>query len=45
MTTLFTNYTGRAMTGEMTPQQAMDELQKELVALVDRSQDIMYPQS
>jgi ABC-type glycerol-3-phosphate transport system substrate-binding protein len=45
MTTLFTNYTGRAMTGEMTPQQAMDELQKELEALVERSPDLMYPQS
>ena len=45
MTTLFTNYTGRAMTGELTPQAAMDGLQKELEELVARSQDIMYPQS
>jgi ABC-type glycerol-3-phosphate transport system substrate-binding protein len=44
MTTLFTSYTGRAMTGELSPQQAMDELQKELEDLVARSQDIMYPQ-
>jgi ABC-type glycerol-3-phosphate transport system substrate-binding protein len=44
MTTLFTSYTGRAMTGELSPQQAMDELQKELENLVARSQDIMYPQ-
>ncbi len=43
MTTLFTNYTGRAMSGELTPQQAMDSLQKELEELVARSQDIMYP--
>lgn len=45
MTTLFTSYTGKAMTGELPPQQAMDELQKELEALVERSQDIMYPQN
>jgi ABC-type glycerol-3-phosphate transport system substrate-binding protein len=45
MTTLFTNYTGRAMTGELTPQAAMDGLQKELEELVARSQDLMYPQS
>ena len=44
MTTLFTSYTGRAMTGELSPQQAMDELQKELEDLVARSQDIRYPQ-
>ena len=31
------------MTGELEPQQAMDELQKELEDLVARSQDIMYP--
>ena len=43
MTTLFTSYTGKAMTGELEPQQAMDELQKELEDLVARSQDIMYP--
>lgn len=44
MTTLFTNYTARAMTGELTSQAAMDGLQKELEDLVARSQDIMYPQ-
>lgn len=43
MTTLFTNYTGRAMTGELAPQAAMDGLQKELEDLVARSQDLMYP--
>lgn len=43
MTTLFTSYTGKAMTGELTAQQAMDQLQKELEDLVARSQDIMYP--
>ncbi len=45
MTTLFTNYTARAMTGELSPQEAMDGLQKELEELVARSEDIMYPQS
>ncbi len=45
MTTLFTNYTGRAMTGELSPQAAMDGLQQELEELVARSQDLMYPQS
>jgi ABC-type glycerol-3-phosphate transport system substrate-binding protein len=45
MTTLFTNYTSRAMTGELTPQAAMDGLQQELEELVARSQDLMYPQS
>jgi ABC-type glycerol-3-phosphate transport system substrate-binding protein len=43
MTTLFTSYTGKAMTGELTAQAAMDGLQKELEDLVARSQDIMYP--
>ena len=43
MTTLFTSYTARAMNKEMTPQQALDAMQDELVQLVDRSQDIMYP--
>jgi ABC-type glycerol-3-phosphate transport system substrate-binding protein len=45
MTTLFTAYTGRAMNGELSPQAAMDGLQKELEELVARSQDLMYPES
>lgn len=45
MTTLFTSYTGKAMAGELAPKQAMDELQAELVALVEREKDIMYPTS
>jgi multiple sugar transport system substrate-binding protein len=44
MTQLFTSYTSRAMTGEMSPQDALDELQKELEALVARSTDIQYPE-
>lgn len=43
MTTLFTSYTSRAMNKEMTPQAALDGLQDELVQLIERSQDIMYP--
>lgn len=43
MTTLFTNYTGQAMDSNLTPQAAMDSLQKELVDLVARSKDVMYP--
>lgn len=43
MTTLFTNYTGQAMDSKLTPQAAMDSLQKELVDLVARSKDVMYP--
>ncbi|MBV7339921.1 extracellular solute-binding protein [Chloroflexi bacterium TSY] len=45
MTTLFTSYTSRAMNKEMTPQEALDGMQDEIVQLVDRSQDIMYPES
>ena len=33
MTTLYTTYTGRAMTFELTPQEALDGLQKDLEEL------------
>lgn len=42
MTTLFTNYTGRAMTGELTAQAALDAMQAELEALFERSGQDMY---
>jgi hypothetical protein len=42
MTTLFTNYTGRAMTGELTPQAALDGLQTELEELFARAGQNMY---
>ncbi|MDI9547008.1 MAG: substrate-binding domain-containing protein [Chloroflexota bacterium] len=42
MTTLFTAYTARAMSLEMTPQQAMDGLQKELEDLYSREGAGMY---
>ncbi|MFN8489260.1 MAG: sugar ABC transporter substrate-binding protein [Caldilineaceae bacterium] len=43
MTTLFTNYTGKAMNGELPAADALDQLQKELEALVARSTKIQYP--
>ena len=36
MTTIFTTYTGFAMSGEMGPQQALDEMQAELESLTNR---------
>ena len=45
MTTIFTSYTSRAMNKEMTPQAALDGMQDELVQLVARSKDIMYPEA
>jgi len=42
MTTLYTAYTSRAMNMEMTPQEALDGLQKELEELYARTPD-MYP--
>ncbi|MCE7987056.1 MAG: extracellular solute-binding protein [Caldilinea sp. CFX5] len=42
MTTLYTAYTGRAMNFEMTPQEALDGLQKELEDLYARTPN-MYP--
>jgi hypothetical protein len=42
MTTLFTNYTGRAMTGELSPQAALDGMQAELEDLFARSGQNMY---
>ena len=42
MTQLFVNYTSRAMNEELTPQAAMDGLQKELEELYARTPD-MYP--
>ena len=45
MTTLFTSYTSRAMNKDMTPQEALDGMQDELVQLVERSADIMYPEA
>ena len=36
MTTIFTTYTGFATSGEMDPQQALDEMQAELESLTDR---------
>jgi ABC-type glycerol-3-phosphate transport system substrate-binding protein len=42
MTTLFTSYTARAMTGELTAQAAMDGMQQELEELFARSGENMY---
>lgn len=42
MTTIFTSYTARAMSGEMTPQEALDGMQTELEALYEREGDGMY---
>ncbi len=42
MTTLFTSYTARAMSLEMTPQQALDGMQKELEDLYARDGEGMY---
>ena len=42
MTTLYTAYTGRAMTFELTPQEALDGLQKDLEELYARFPN-MYP--
>lgn len=39
MTTIFTTYTGFAMSGEMGPQQALDEMQAELESLTNRQPD------
>ena len=36
MTTIFTTYTGFATSGEMEPQQALDEMQRELEDLTNR---------
>ena len=36
MTTIFTTYTGFATSGQMEPQQALDEMQSELEALTNR---------
>ena len=36
MTTVFTTYTGFATSGQMEPQQALDEMQAELESLTNR---------
>ena len=42
MTTIFTSYTARAMSLEMTPQEALDGMQKELEDLYGREGEGMY---
>ncbi|MEZ4609622.1 MAG: extracellular solute-binding protein [Caldilineaceae bacterium] len=42
MTTIFTSYTARAMSLEMTPQEALDGMQKELEDLYSREGEGMY---
>jgi hypothetical protein len=44
MTTIFTTYTARAMTGELTAQAALDGMQAELEELYERNPD-QYPAS